>query len=66
MSRQAPLWLRIKSKFNNTKIGKLNLRNHIWWENIRNKYAHKVIFYLNQHPLLTYLKNGSRAVIFII
>ena len=42
---QSPLWLRIKAKVNDTKIGKLNLKTHLIWEKFRNDYADKFIFY---------------------
>ena len=44
-SNQSPFWLRIKSKFNKTKLGKFNLKTHIMWEHFRNHYVPSLYFY---------------------
>lgn len=59
---QAPFLLRIKSKINKTKIGKLNLKTHLLWENFRNKYADKIIFY-NQNKLNFWFFSHSVAAV---
>ena len=53
---ESPLWLRLKAKINNTKLGKLNLKSHIIWENIRNKHADKIIFYSYFNMKFYYLR----------
>lgn len=44
----APTILRIKSWFNNTRIGKLSLLHHVYWERFREKHLANQIVYLSQ------------------
>jgi hypothetical protein len=52
----------MRAKLNNTKIGKFNLRCHILWENIRNKWAPRLILLGMSDFRLTQVGYGIVAV----
>lgn len=54
---ESPLMLRLKSKFNKTKIGKFYLKSHLKWENYRNKYVLNWHYYMLEKPSLWFVCN---------